>query len=129
MVVRRAGLKAQLVSGKLAVPVLAPGLLDQHYSPHTPLTITSRITAAQRKTADAETALIFQQKPRTGGTNIFWFSANGQLAEVAHNLYAVLRRADAGKFTRMIAEAAPRSNGALAAAINDRLTRAAGKRR
>src|ERR1019366_1316352 len=36
--IRRAGLKGRIVSGPATSPVLAPGLLDQHYSPHTPLT-------------------------------------------------------------------------------------------
>ena len=128
-VLRRAGLKARVVSGKTPSAVLAPGLLDQHYSPHTPLTITPRITVAQRKAADADTALIFQRKPAASGKNIFWFGTTDSLSDAAHNLYAVLRQVDAGKFIRMIVEAAPRSGGALTAAINDRLTRAAGKRR
>jgi len=124
----RAGLKGRVMKGKSPSPVLSPGLLDQHYSPHTPLTITPRITAAQRSAAEANTALIFQRKPKNVGENIFWFSAGGELPEAAHNLYAELRLADAGKFARMIVEGAPRSGGALAAAINDRLNRAAGKR-
>lgn len=128
-VLRQAGLKARVVSGNTPVAVLSPGLLDQHYSPHTPLTLTARITAAQRKAVGADTALIFQRKPRNGGANTFWFSASGKPTEVAHNLFAILRQADAGKFARMIIESAPRSGGALATAINDRLTRAEGKRR
>ena len=128
-VLRRAGLKGRIVAGKAPPAVLAPGLLDQHYSPHTPLLITRKITTARRKAAGADTALIFQRKPRTGGTNIFWLSATGALNDAAHNLYAELRQADAGKFAQMIVEAAPPIGGALAAAINDRLNRAAGKRR
>jgi len=129
-VLRRAGLTVRVVSGKTPATVLAPGLLDQHYSPHTPLTITPRLTAAQRKTAGTDPmALIFQRKPRhASGANVFWLSATGRLGDVAHNLYAVLREADAGKFSRMIVEAAPKSGGAWATAINDRLRRAAGKR-
>lgn len=128
-VLRRAGLKARAVSDKAPAPVLAPGLLDQHYSPHTPLTITPRITAAQRKAAGANVALIFQVIPKAGGQNVFSFSAAGKLSDVAHNLYSVLRKADAGGFSRMIVEAAPRNGGTFATAINDRLTRAAGKRK
>lgn len=128
-VLRRAGLKGRVLRGKMPSPVLAPGLLDQHYSPHTPLAITRRITSALRKSATKDTALIFQRKPRAVGANIFWLSATGKLNDVAHALYAELRQADAGKFTRMIVEAAPKTGGAMAAAINDRLTRAAGKRR
>jgi L-threonylcarbamoyladenylate synthase len=73
--------------------------------------------------------LIFQRKPDAPGKNIFCFSTTGELSDAAHNLYAVLRQTDAGKFARMLIESAPRNGGALAAAINDRLTRAAGKRR
>jgi len=128
-VLRRAGLKARLARRKSSSAVLAPGLLDQHYSPHTPLTITSHITAAQKKSAGTDIALIFQQKPDASGRNIFFFSAAGELSDAAHNLYSVLRQTDAGKFARIIVEAAPKNDGALAAAINDRLTRAAGKRK
>lgn len=128
-VLRRAGLKARVASGKTPAAVLAPGLLDQHYSPHTPLTLSPRISAAQRRAVGQETALVFQRKPRTGGENIFWFSKTGQPTEAAHNLFAVLREADGRNFKRMMIETSPRKGGALAAAINDRLTRAAGKRR
>ena len=128
-VLRGAGLKTRVVRGKTPAAVLAPGLLDHHYSPHTPLTITARISAAQRKDAGSDTALIFQRQPRVVGKNIFWLSPGGQLTHTAHNLYAILRQADAGKFSRLIVEAAPRSGGALADAINDRLNRAAGNRR
>jgi len=127
-VLRRSGLKGHVVKGKPTAPILAPGLLDQHYSPHTPLSITPRISAMQRNAASARTALIFQRKPRMSGRNIFWFTATGKLADAAHNLYSVLRQADAEKFECLIVEASPRSGGALATAINDRLTRAAGKR-
>ena len=127
-VLRKAGIKAGAVGGKTPASILAPGLLDQHYSPHTPLTIVPRIKANQRQPGGLDTALIFQRKPKAGGMNIFWFSAAGKLTDAAHNLYSVLRQADAGKFSRMIVEAAPPHGGALAAAINDRLTRAAGKR-
>ena len=127
-VLNRAGLKVRVLSGKTPATVLAPGLLDQHYSPHTPLTIVPRISAALRKKTGAGAAIIFQCKPRNGGQNIFWLSAAGGLSDAAHNLYAVLRKTDAGRYSHMIVESAPRNGGAMAAAINDRLKRAAGRR-
>ena len=127
-VLQRAGLKSRIVSGKTPISLLAPGLLDQHYSPHTPLSISPHISGAARKTSGREVAFIFQHKPCAGGENIFWLSTTGSLSDIAHNLYAVLRQADAGKFSRLIVESAPAKGGAMAAAINDRLKRAAGKR-
>lgn len=128
-VLRRAGVRATLASGKTPATVLAPGLLDQHYSPHTPLTIIPRILAKTRAAAGADTALIFQRKPAKSAKNLFWLSLTGDPEVVAQRLYAVIRRADASGFKRLVVEAAPRSAGPLAEAINDRLSRAAGKRR
>lgn len=128
-VLRRAGLKGHVMKTKARSSILAPGLLDQHYSPHTPLTITPCISAALQQEAGPDTALIFQRKPRIEGANIFWLSNTGEVAEAAHNLFAVLREADRRKFHRMVIESAPNNGGALAIAINDRLTRAAGNRR
>jgi len=108
--------------------VLAPGLMEQHYSPHTPLSVRRRLPKSVR--ADSRTACLFQRQP--GGRlrpNEFFFSRDGRLSEVARNLYAVLRAADGGGFDRIVIEAAPKSDDPLAVAINDRLTRAAGKRR
>jgi L-threonylcarbamoyladenylate synthase len=101
--------------------MLAPGLLPQHYSPHTPLVIKHRWTKLP-----PEVAGIFLRKPpgRTA-KNIYWLSDRSALADMARNLYRVLRQADRGRHRQIWIEAPPDDSGGLAAAITDRLRRAA----
>lgn len=122
----RAGRKAG-IGRKPREQTLAPGLLDQHYSPHTPLKLVSR---APRK-PDERTATIYWQRPANlaAGPNIFALTRHGEADDAARSLYAVLRMADAAGFAKLICEKAPARAGALGEAINDRLRRAAGKRR
>lgn len=126
---RAAGLKAR-VGTKRHQLVLAPGLLDQHYSPHTPFRLVATL---RRKAGDAEDhARIYWRKPgeaepRRAGP-VFWLSRTGDVREAARRLYAVLRAADASGSAVIACEKAPVSAGALGAAINDRLIRAAGRR-
>lgn len=122
----RAGLKAR-VGKKAREQTLAPGLLDQHYSPHTPLTL---VDSAPRAVA-ARTAVVYWRRPRevAAGGNVFALTRRGTPDDAARALYAVLRAADAGGFDRIVCEKAPARAGALGEAINDRLRRAAGKRR
>ena len=99
----------------------APGLLDRHYSPRTPLQLTTNTVKAT-----TTRAVIFLRKPAgptSAGT--YWLSQRGSLAEIAHNLYRVLREADAAGHREILIEAVPPTAGGLAAAINDRIRRAA----
>jgi L-threonylcarbamoyladenylate synthase len=101
---------------------IAPGLLQRHYSPRTPLVLHGRMP---RRRAAGE-AWIFQAKPAGRlGPNIFWLDERGKMSGVARRLFAILRRADQGGFTRLHAERAKGSG--LAEAINDRLRRAAAR--
>lgn len=123
---RSAGWRA-IVTSKRRATVLAPGLLDQHYSPHTPFSLVTRAPAA---TADVKTAVIRWRGTKSAAArNDFSLSPDGSAVEAARRLYAVLREADAGGFAKLVCEKAPASAGALGEAINDRLRRAAGKRR
>jgi L-threonylcarbamoyladenylate synthase len=110
--------------------LLAPGLLARHYSPHTPLTLlepgatpapmpTGRRAAWVRWRRDDGHA----QPP---GTELFWLSEDGDLAEGARQLYDLLRRLDDAGYDQLWCELAP-STG-LGEALNDRLRRAAAKR-
>lgn len=127
---RAAGWRATVGQSRRKPPVLAPGLLEQHYSPHTPLTLCARINRALREEADPRTALIFWRRPAGSvRKNWHWLSRHGLAGQAAQNLYALLRRADRGNHERILVERAPASAGALGMAINDRLMRAAGKRR
>jgi hypothetical protein len=61
-----------------------------------------------------------------GAKNIFWLSATGRPAEAAQTLYARLRALDSGRWPGIRAERVPGAAG-LAAALNDRLARAAAR--
>jgi L-threonylcarbamoyladenylate synthase len=56
---------------------------------------------------------------------MYWLSQRGALAEIARNLYRVLREADAAGHTEIFIEPVPPTAGGLAAALNDRIRRAA----
>jgi L-threonylcarbamoyladenylate synthase len=122
---RTAGMGARVVLGRRE-RLLAPGLLDQHYSPRTPFRLVSRLPRA----VPADTTVIRWSRP-DGGRAVrghFWLSRAGSVREAARRLYAVLRAADAAGRSRILCERAPRTAGPLALAINDRLRRAAGRR-
>lgn len=135
VVLRPGAISAQDIARVLRVPVavaqkkssgataqVAPGLLARHYSPHTPVVLHEHIAAADR----ADEAYLFLRKPAQTARNTFWLDARGNLARAAHALFAQLRFLDRKGFARIHAELAPGSDG-LAAAINDRLRRAAAR--
>ncbi len=111
-------------AGKKGARLLAPGLLDKHYSPRTPLTLSNAPAPATR-----DIAVIWLRRPSgKASAGIYWLSQRGALAEIARNLYRVLREADVGGHRRILVEKLPPTAGGLATAINDRLKRAAAKR-
>ncbi|HVU17861.1 MAG TPA: L-threonylcarbamoyladenylate synthase [Candidatus Didemnitutus sp.] len=128
---RRAGIRGRLSREKPARTVLAPGLLDQHYSPSTPLEVRTKIASSLTRSGEPHTAYIFRRRPRGRiRRGIFSFSRTGSAREVARHLYRVLREVDAAGFRKIVAESMPvRAGDPLAVAINDRLLRAAGRRR
>ena len=108
----------------------APGMLDRHYSPHTPLILRTAGSAAQVPAGFSGRVAVVHlarpAEPHPTSAEHFWFSESGDLAEVARSLFALLRHLDAQGFAVILAEAAP--PGGLGDAINDRLKRAAAKR-
>jgi L-threonylcarbamoyladenylate synthase len=104
---------------------LAPGMLERHYSPRTPL-VLGRIPTDQVPVGVA-IVLLRQPPGKKPAKNVFWLSRHGALTEMARNLYDVLRRADAGHYRLIRVEPLPADASGLAAAINDRLKRAAAK--
>lgn len=111
-----------------ATAAVAPGLLERHYSPRTPLTLVKKLTPALIKKASADHALLFMQKPAQLNANTFWLcEAPNAFDQAAHNLFDRLRSLDNGEWTHIHAEIAPGTD-ALALAVNDRLQRAAAKR-
>ena len=110
--------------GQAEARLLAPGMLARHYSPRTPLVIKRRWTPPPAGVA----GILWRQPGSRPAKNLFWFSRRGSLAEVARNLYRVLRLADEGNFRQIWVEPPPGNADGLAAAINDRLHRAAARR-
>lgn len=104
--------------------LLAPGMLSQHYSPRTRLLIKPRWDRLPPKIA-----AIYLRKPiGRPAPGTYWLSESASLAEIARNLYEVLRRADQGCHREIWLEQLPNDESGLAAAINDRVRRAAAKR-
>ena len=110
---------------------LAPGMLERHYSPRTPLVFAK--IGAKAGSGDPAlqkgTAVIRLRRPAgKPAANVYWLSEQGALSEIARNLYGVLRLVDAGGYQRIVIEPVSADLGGLATAINDRLKRAAAKR-
>jgi len=106
----------------------APGLLTKHYSPNTKVTLLPHGETITRNTVpNRSIALVCNQKPEwhTGQSNIFWLSEDGDLKEIAHNLFEFIQRLDQQEFEQMWIEQA--DDIGLGQAINDRLRRAAAK--
>lgn len=102
----------------------APGMLDSHYAPSKPVLM-----------GDVRLLLPLQNGKRTGVISFITdygaahnevLSPAGDIHEAARNLFAAMRRLDAGTAEVVLAEAFPPQG--LGAAINDRLRRAAVKR-
>jgi L-threonylcarbamoyladenylate synthase len=105
----------------------APGMLTQHYSPKTPISLFESGTAPQEVQPDD--AVIYNTKPTETAQlqNTFWLSESGELAEIAHNLFMLIQKLDAENYTRLHVERS--RNQGIGIAINDRLSRAAAKRK
>lgn len=108
----------------------APGMLDRHYSPDTPLMLRTFGTEAEIPAGiPGRVAVVHQRRPAQppgDGAEHFWFSENGDPVEVARTLFALIRHLDTQGFAVILAEAA--RPGGLGDAVNDRLKRAAAKR-
>ena len=101
-------------------PLRSPGLLASHYAPSLPL----RLDAG--KAHPGEALLAFGPDAASGFAEVLWLSPEGDLAEAAANLFAMLRRLDRPAFTGIAV--APIPEHGLGRAINDRLRRAAAPR-
>lgn len=120
---------ATAAPSRLAAPEgeLAPGMLERHYSPRTPLLVRDApFTVDALRTPSPRIARVcFARPPASAAADVFCLSASGDLAEAAHALFALLRELDAAGLERIEFEPAPDTG--LGVAINDRLRRAAAK--
>ena len=113
-------------------------MLARHYSPRTPLALhapgalTPETIAAIPRDEAVLTISRLEKNPRQPSKNIFPLSETGSLRDIARNLFAALRRLDTGgknkrRWKKIHAGLVRETGGGLAAAINDRLVRAAAK--
>jgi len=123
---RPGGVTAERLEAELGEPLLraaardrtapkSPGMLDSHYAPALPVRLNAAAAAA------GEALLAFG--PHPGTLNL---SPDGNLEEAAANLFAMLRRLDAGDWSAIAVMPVPEHG--LGLAINDRLRRAAAPR-
>lgn len=109
-------------AAKANVAQLAPGMLASHYSPRTPLVLHAR---NMKVTNPADAFVFIRKPPGRMDANVFWLDARGGLPGAARRLFATLRRLDGMGFKKIHVESAVGTG--LAAAINDRLRRAAAR--
>jgi L-threonylcarbamoyladenylate synthase len=98
----------------------APGMLELHYAPRTPLRLDAK------HVAPGEALLAFGPAPAegaAGAVKVLNLSARGDLLEAAANLFAHLRALDASGASTIAVMPIPLAG--LGEAINDRLGRAA----
>lgn len=102
----------------------APGMLERHYSPRTPIRYAD--LAQDSFPSGRVGVLSFRGTPvdRLAASAVA-LSPGGDLAEAASRLFAALRQLDAAQLDLILAEPFPDSG--LGRAINDRLRRAAAK--
>ncbi len=107
---------------------VAPGQGARHYSPSTPVVLHPRLSVRQAAAGPVDEAWLFLRRPagRLAG-NIFWLDPRGDLRGAARTLFARLRQLDRGTFRRLHVECPRPGAGGLAAALNDRLRRAAAR--
>ncbi len=109
--------------------LLAPGMLERHYSPRTPLDLLEPGARPPGAAAGTRAAWVRLRREAAGdapaGVETFWLSERGDLAEAARGLYDLLRQLDGGGYARIWCERA--AEAGLGAAFNDRLRRGAAK--
>jgi L-threonylcarbamoyladenylate synthase len=98
----------------------APGMLEAHYAPNTPLRVLAR-DALLLEAKEGDAVLAFAATA-AGTQNAHWIVAAPDAIAYAHDLYANLRKLDALKCQRMLIEQPPA--GDAWTAILDRLGRA-----
>jgi len=104
--------------------LVAPGMLNHHYSPATPLYLTDDIAETMSRYSQAEVGLItFSEYSKVLPIKqqiVLSFSAN--IDEAAHHLYAAMYTMDESKYKVIMVQRMP--DRGVGQAINDRLHRA-----
>jgi len=104
----------------------APGMLESHYAPATPMTLDPGLPAKLQLSPEKIAGLCFDTYlPNIPVSHQYMLSPASDLEEAARNLFKALRHLEAGGYDLIVAEKVPDTG--LGRAINDRLMRAAGK--
>lgn len=136
--------------GKNDAELDAPGMLKQHYSPHTPLFLFKdqppeiagqrrAVVYLQRQNSENNECIFAENCDQNIGSNteeklstsvrnkdfIFWLSEDGNLLEIARNIFSMLQNLDRENYSQIYFQI-PKKNG-IGIAIVDRLERAAAK--
>ncbi len=107
-----------------ASKVVAPGMLNNHYSPRKNLLLGNIPELIAAYGPEKAGVLSFKDHYQKIDESVqFQLSEKGDLTEAAQNLFGCLRKLDAMSITHIFAELVP--NHGLGLAINDRLQRAA----
>jgi L-threonylcarbamoyladenylate synthase len=130
---RDGGLPREALQDALGAPLVdataadaapaAPGQLESHYAPRTPLRVgplAALLAEAQASPASRVHCVAFREAPAGVPSEVL--SPSGDLREAARKLFAALRRADQAGADVLLAEPVP--DEGLGRAINDRLRRA-----
>ena len=100
----------------------APGMLDRHYSPTTPLVLHDSLPGA----TPAHEARVYFHHEAPSPSNEYSLSADGSGKSAAHRLFSLLRELDRANWRRLHFERVPDSDP-WAPSVNDRLQRAAAR--
>ena len=110
------------IAAEPALP-LAPGQLPRHYAPRTPIAIVAGVSdIGPQERAGSAVLLPRPAADSDGFAHVEVLSSDGAVSTIAANLFAALRRLDAGGHRRIYAVAVPEVG--LGRAIMDRLRRA-----
>lgn len=106
---------------------VSPGQSKTHYAPQSPCVITQQVQAVVKSHTGQKLGVLFFATNSIGDASIPYrvLSPTGNLEEAAANLYKALHELDAMALDLIVLERLPGSG--LAAAINDRLSRAAAR--
>ena len=102
----------------------APGMMTSHYAPRTKTILTQNIKQEIQKYPTHKIGVIKLMKDQEGilVNPTMYLSSNGDLTEIAQNLYATMHEMDTLKLDVILIEKAPDTG--VGVAINDRLSRA-----
>ena len=105
----------------------APGALESHYAPRTPLRVVApaELPAKLAELRGHKVAVLARGEAPEGLKDVYWQEAQRAVAGYAHELYASLRRLDDKGCDVILVEAPPDVPGWQG--VNDRLRRAASK--